>query len=416
MQFDGIDAHPHASERPRSRCNLNGTVCSSKMKLKSKSPGLLPFGIAVDENGELARRKFDELPHPYRGPFARDAARILHARAFRRLAGKTQVFTRLPGDPPSDHFRSRLTHTLEVAQISRTLAHALGLNAELAEALALAHDIGHPPFGHAGEKALDHALRTQGLGFDHNLHALRIVTWFEERYAAFRGLNLTLGVREGIVKHSRDYHAPDHPELAEYFLDQRPPLEAQLIDLADEIAYLTADLDDGLDSGILTLEQVREGVPLFRRFHDCAHADNPAAAPKLAAYDTLNRILNALVTDLMNEVRTRVAGIGATTLQQVRQAPNRLASLSPAMEAERAAAKEFLYLNFYNSPAMEEAHAHAASVVEGLFASLMDNPSLLPGDHQAQIPSEGLARTVADYIAGMTDSYIEQLWARYGAQ
>src|SRR5208337_3306814 len=156
------------------------------------------------------------------------------------------------------------THTLEVTQISRTAAAALGLNAELAEALALAHDIGHPPFGHAGEKALDRALRAHELSFDHNLHALRIVTWFEERYPAFRGLNLTLAVREGIVKHSRDYAAADHPELAEYFLDAFPPLEAQLIDLADEIAYLTADLDDGLDSAFLELDQVREGVPFFR--------------------------------------------------------------------------------------------------------------------------------------------------------
>ncbi|MGA8728896.1 MAG: dNTP triphosphohydrolase [Terracidiphilus sp.] len=385
------------------------------MTLESKPLDPLAPGIAADESGGLARRRFAEPPHPYRTPFARDAARILHARAFRRLAGKTQVFTRLPGDPPSDHFRSRLTHTLEVTQISRTLAHALGLNTALAEALALAHDIGHPPFGHAGEKALDHALRAEGLGFDHNLHALRIVTWFEERYAAFRGLNLTLGVREGIVKHSRDYSAPDHPELAEYFLDQRPPLEAQLIDLADEIAYLTADLDDGLDSGILTLAQVRDGVPLFRRFHDSVLVDYPAAAPKLTAYEALKRILNALVTDLMNEVRARVAAIGATSLDEVRNAPERLAALSPAMESERAAAKEFLYVNFYNSAGMEEAHQHATYVVEGLFASLMDDPSLLPDDHQAQIPTEGLARTVADYIAGMTDSYIEQLWSRYGA-
>jgi len=215
----------------------------------------LPQGIAVrgDAGSELTRRAHAEPAQAYRTPFARDAARILHTRAFRRLAGKTQVFTRLPGDPPGDHFRSRLTHTLEVTQISRTLARALGLNAELAEALALVHDIGHPPFGHAGEKALDTALQAHGLSFDHNLHALRIVTWFEERYPAFRGLNLTLGVREGIVKHSRDYSAAAHPELAEYFLDQFPPLEAQLIDLADEIAYLTADLDDGLDSGILSL-------------------------------------------------------------------------------------------------------------------------------------------------------------------
>jgi dGTPase len=161
--------------------------------------------IAVRGDGELAARAHAESPHPYRSPFARDAARILHARAFRRLAGKTQVFPRQPAESPSDHFRSRLTHTLEVTQISRTLAGALGLNIELTEALALAHDIGHPPFGHAGEKALDHCLRGAGLTFDHNLHALRIVTWFEERYAAFRGLNLTLAVREGIVKHSHDY-------------------------------------------------------------------------------------------------------------------------------------------------------------------------------------------------------------------
>jgi dGTPase len=376
--------------------------------------GLLPAEIAVrgDGDSDLARRAYSEQPHPYRSPFARDAARILHARAFRRLAGKTQVFTRLPAEGLSDHFRSRLTHTLEVTQVSRTLARALGLNTELAEALALAHDIGHPPFGHAGETALDRALQAHGLNFDHNLHALRIVTWFEERYPAFRGLNLTLGVREGIVKHSRDYSAAAHPELAEYYLDAFPPLEAQLIDLADEIAYLTADLDDGLDSGILALADVRAAVPLFRGFHDAALANFPAAAPRLAVYDALRRLLNALVTDLLNEVRTRVAAVGATTLEEIRRAPKRLAALSPEMEAARNAAKKFLYANLYNSPGMEEVHAHAAEVVMELFAVLMAAPEMLPEDHQAQIPSEGLARTVADYIAGMTDSYIEQLWAR----
>ncbi len=385
-------------------------------KLETRLPVAMPPGIAVsgDEGSGLARRAYAENPHPYRTPFARDAARILHSRAFRRLAGKTQVFTRLPGDAPSDHFRSRLTHTLEVTQISRTLAQTLGLNAELAEALALAHDIGHPPFGHAGEKALDQVLRTHGLGFDHNLHALRIVTWFEERYAAFRGLNLTLGVREGIVKHSHDYSAATHPELAEYFLGQYPPLEAQLIDLADEIAYLTADLDDGLDSGILTLEQVCAGVPLFRRFHEDVLRVYPEARAKLTVNETLKRVLNALVTDLMNEMCARVAALGATTLEEIRTAPERFAMLSPAMEADRAVAKEFLYANFYNSPGMEEGHAHAENVVEGLFVTLMAEPGLLPADHQAQIPTEGLARTVADYIAGMTDSFIEQLWLRYG--
>jgi dGTPase len=384
------------------------------MDLKTpRSTHLLP-GIAVrgDADSELARRRHAEPPHAYRTAFARDAARILHTRAFRRLAGKTQVFTRLPGDPPGDHFRSRLTHTLEVTQISRTLARALGLNAELAEALALVHDIGHPPFGHAGEKALDTALRAHGLSFDHNLHALRIVTWFEERYPAFRGLNLTLAVREGIVKHSRDYSAAAHPELAEYFLDQFPPLEAQLIDLADEIAYLTADLDDGLDSGILSLDEVRQAVPPFRDFHDAALRSYPNAAPRLAVYEALRRLLNLLVTDLMNETRARVAALDAVTLADIRRAPSRLAALSPEMEAVRASAKKFLYASLYNSPGMEELHEHAEQVVQELFAFLMADPSLLPEDHQAQIPTEGLARTVADYIAGMTDAFIEQLWSR----
>ncbi len=373
-------------------------------------PQLLPPTLAVDSRGPLAQRAWSEPPHAYRSPFARDGARILHTRAFRRLAGKTQVFARLPGLPPGDHFRSRLTHTLEVTQAARTLARGLGLNADLAEALALAHDIGHPPFGHAGEKALDRALQAHGLRFDHNLHALRIVTWFEERSAAYRGLNLTLAVREGIIKHSRDYSPAAHPELAEYFLDLWPPLEAQLIDLADEIAYLAADLDDGLDSGILALDQVRDGVPLFRRFDDLVVRTYPGARPRLRISEALRRLLNALVTDLMNEVRARVAALGTTTLDQVRRAPERLVALSAEIEAERATAKTFLYANFYNSPGMEEAHRHADSIVEELFARIMADPSLLPADHQSQIPTEGLARTVADYIAGMTDNYMEQFW------
>jgi len=386
------------------------------MALNTASCAPLLAGIAVNGSADspLLRRVHPEPPHAYRTPLARDAARILHTRAFRRLAGKTQVFTRLPAEGLSDHFRSRLTHTLEVAQISRTVAMALGLNVELAEALALAHDIGHPPFGHAGEKALDRTLRVHGLSFDHNLHALRIVTWFEERYPAFRGLNLTLAVREGIVKHSRDYSEKDQPELAEYFLDRFPPLEAQLIDLADEIAYLTADLDDGLDSGVLALDQVRAAAPLFRGFHDAALASFPNAPPRLAVYEALRRLLNAWVTDLIEEVRRRVNALGATTLNDIRRAPQRLAALSARMESERIAVKEFLYANLYNTPSQEQEHARAEEVVIEIFGELMAEPGLLPRDHQAQIPTEGLARTVADYIAGMTDSYIVQLWSRRG--
>src|SRR4249920_812452 len=208
-------------------------------------------------------RRFPEPPHPYRNDYQRDRDRVIHARAFRRLEAKTQVFTRRF----SDHFRNRLTHTLEVSQIARTIAAQLGLNVDMVEALALVHDVGHPPFGHAGEKALDSIMRSHGFFFDHNLHALRIVEDFELRYAAFRGLNLTFEVREGIIKHSHDYSPDQFPELAEYLLDQRPPLEAQLIDLADEIAYDTADLDDGYEAHLLTLEQIRQGIPVFDGFY-----------------------------------------------------------------------------------------------------------------------------------------------------
>src|SRR5271163_2273184 len=217
--------------------------------------------VAGDSGDPLSTRVYPAPFRPSRTPFQRDRERVVQARAFRRLAGKTQVFT----SRASDHFRSRLTHTIEVAQIARAVAATLGLNEDLAETLALVHDIGHPPFGHAGERALDRCLQRHGRRFDHNLHALRIVEHFEQRYAAHRGLNLTLGVREGIVKHSRDYKSEEHPELHQYFLDQRPPLEAQLIDLADEIAYLTADIDDGLEAGILDLQDVRAHVAIFER-------------------------------------------------------------------------------------------------------------------------------------------------------
>jgi dGTPase len=379
-------------------------------KKNSEQSLKLPSGVAVSAD-ELAERAHAEPPHAYRTPFARDGARVLHARAFRRLAGKTQVFTRMAEDRAGDHFRSRLTHTLEVTQIARTLATALGLNVDLTETLALVHDIGHPPFGHAGEKALDRSLRAHGLGFDHNLHALRIVTWFEERYAAFRGLNLTLGVREGIIKHSRDYDPAKHPELAEYFLDRRPPIEAQLIDLADEIGYLTADLEDGLDSGILELDQVRERVPLFRRCHDTVLAKYPNARPRITAREALKHVLNSLVTDLMREVNRRVNAERIETLADVRVYPHRLVGLSERMEADRMVAKTFLYECLYNSPGMEEVHRHAEQVVESLFHRLIADPNLLPEDHRAQIANEGLARTVTDYIAGMTDRFIKQMWA-----
>src|SRR6266699_3880654 len=208
-------------------------------------------------------RRYPEPGHPYRSDFQRDRDRVVHSRAFRRLENKTQVFTRRH----SDHFRNRLTHTIEVSQISRTIAAELGLNEDMVEALALVHDVGHPPFGHAGERILDAAMREHGDLFDPNLHALRIVEQFEQRYADFPGLNLTFEVREGIVKHSRDYDPRLYPELTEYRLDEMPPLEAQLIDVTDEITYNCADLDDGYESDLLTVEMIRQGVPVFEKFY-----------------------------------------------------------------------------------------------------------------------------------------------------
>src|SRR6201998_2807610 len=204
-------------------------------------------------------RRYLEPQHPYRNDYARDRDRVIHSRAFRRLEAKTQVFT----TRYSDHFRNRLTHTLEVAQIARTVTAALGLNSELAAALPLVHDIGHPPFGHAGERKLDELMRAHGGDFNHNLHALRIVEQFEQRYLDFPGLNLTFEVREGIIKHSRDYAEAEFPQLREYLLDLRPPLEAQLIDWVDEIAYNTADIDDALEAGLLDLRLLCRKVPFF---------------------------------------------------------------------------------------------------------------------------------------------------------
>ena len=374
---------------------------------------LLRPAIAVsgDPDDPLSRRSYPEPAHSYRSAFTRDIGRILHAKAFRRLAGKTQVFTRRGAE--SDHSRSRLTHTLEVAQIARTAAATLGLNATLAEALALVHDIGHPPFGHAGEKALDTALQAHGLGFDHNLHALRIVTNFEERYAAFPGLNLTLAVREGIIKHSRDYSATAHPELSEYFLDRLPPLEAQLIDLADEIAYLAADLEDGLAAGILDLQFVLDQVPFFSDFYARARGEFPAAATQMLSNEAVKQMLNSLVTDLMQETARQVSAAGATTLDEIRSAPRRMAQLSEPLEAQRSEIKKFLYANLYLSPALESEHIHAEEVVQTLFSAWTENPELLPFDHQARVAEEGAPRAVADYIAGMTDTYIEQAWLAY---
>jgi dGTPase len=329
---------------------------------------------------------------------------VVHSRAFRRLENKTQVFS----GRYSDHFRNRLTHTIEVAQISRTIAAEIGLNEDLVEALALVHDVGHPPFGHAGERMLDELMRRYGDRFDHNLHALRIVEQFEQRYADFPGLNLTFEVREGIIKHSRDYDAAEFPHLSEYLLELRPPLEAQLIDLTDEIAYSTADLDDGVEAMVLEREQVREGVLLFAEAADEVDSLYPDAQEKLRFNEALKRVLDRLVSDLIAHTRLEVAAAGVESADAVRHQGRRLVSFSPEMEQKRCQMKEFLYQNVYYSPAIKADKDQGEQIIAELFELFMQIPHELPPSYQEKLQQEELHRVVCDYIAGMTDSYVQQ--------
>jgi dGTPase len=363
---------------------------------------LQAFGVFGQDERRLSVRAYPAPSGDGRTPFERDRDRVVQARAFRRLAGKTQVFT----SRASDHFRSRLTHTMEVAQVARHVASALGLNVDLAETLALVHDIGHPPFGHAGERALDNCLRRHGLRFDHNLHALRIVDRFEQRYAGHRGLNLTLAAREGIVKHSRDYSAEEHPELAEYFLGQRPPLEAQVIDLADEIAYLTADLDDGVESGLLEIRHIRDHVGILRRSYYAVQRAHPAAEEKYIFHDALQGMQKTLIVDLIQTTAENVASAGAESLADIRGLKQRMAVFSAQAESERLEEKRYLYDTLYTCPALELEHSKAEEVVTELFDFWSNEPEELPDAYVAEIEGEGLARVVADYIAGMTDNFI----------
>ncbi|QMV17310.1 dNTP triphosphohydrolase [Granulicella sp. 5B5] len=359
-------------------------------------------GVFGEEQHQLAQRVYPAPAGDERLAFERDRDRVVQSRSFRRLAGKTQVFT----SRASDHFRSRLTHTIEVAQVARQIASTLCLNVDLAETLALVHDIGHPPFGHAGERALDACLQAHGLRFDHNLHALRIVEQFEQRYAGHRGLNLTLGTREGIIKHSRDYRVVDYPKLAEYFLDQRPPLEAQIIDLADEIAYLTADLDDGVESGHLEIGHIREHVSLLRRSYETVAAAHPQAEEKYIFHDALQAMQKTLTLDLIHTTAKKVREAGAKSLAEIRALDHRVAVFSPEAEVQRLEEKRYLYATLYTCPALDLEHTKAEEVVTELFNFWLEEPQALPDSYYGEIQSEGLVRVIADYIAGMTDHFI----------
>ena len=365
--------------------------------------GSLRFPVA-----ESRGRRYPELPHAYRSAFQRDRDRVLHARAFRRLENKTQVFT----SPISDHFRNRLTHTLEVSQVARTAAAALGLDQDLTEALALVHDFGHPPFAHAGEDELNVQMRRFGESFDHNIHALRIVESFEQRYARFPGLNLTFEVREGMAKHSRDFEPGEFPALDGYLPGLRPPLEAQLIDLADEIAYNTADLDDGFAAGLFTGDDIAAAVPRYAELSETIDTQYPGATARERFFEALRLLLDGLVTGLIQGTITAAAESAAANVEDVRRYPSRLARFTAEAAAASRDLKAFLHARVYDSPALQDDRAHSSGMIAHMFQFYLQHPEELPADYAEQCVGEPIHRAVCDYIAGMTDGFFLRTYQR----
>lgn len=358
--------------------------------------------------GAHVGRRYPEAPHPYRNDFQRDRDRVIHSRAFRRLEDKTQVF----GAGLSDHFRNRLTHSMEVAQIARTLAAAMGLDEDFTEALALAHDIGHPPFAHSGEEELDHQMRAFGDDFNHNVHALRIVESFEQRYARFPGLNLTFAVREGMVKHSRDIAPGDSPELQEYLPGLRPPLEAQLIDLADECAYNAADLDDGYSAGMFRMDDIAAEVSHYGELSAEMARRYPDAAERVQFQEVLRRLIDDLVSSLIEGTTGAVNAAGAETVDDVRRHPQRLVRMMPEMAEANRSLKQFLFKRVYSSPALLEERRRASESISRLFSFYLRHPEELPPDHREKASATPLHRVVCDYIAGMTDGFLRRTETR----
>ena len=345
-------------------------------------------------------RRHPEPEHGYRSCFERDRDRIVHARAFRRLEYKTQVFPNYEGD----HFRTRLTHTIEVAQIARTVAAALHLNQTLAEAIALAHDLGHPPFGHAGEEELDASLADAG-GFEHNRHSLRIVEELEERYAAFPGLNLTYEVREGIVKHTTRYDRFRHDELNDYRPELQPLLEAQIIDWVDEIAYNVHDIDDGVEAHILSVDALVAELPIFGALYEEKALEYPDSDRRQRFNESIRALLDLLVTDLVDTAGQRIVAAGIDSVEKVRQHPERLVGHSSEVIAQRETIASFLMHELYRSRRVETEMDKARRIISELVAAYRADPSLLPERHQARIASAGGSVVVGDYVAGMTDRF-----------
>jgi dGTPase len=356
---------------------------------------LAPYAmLSRDSRG----RRIAQAEHPMRTCFQRDRDRVIHCAAFRRLEYKTQVFVNHEGD----YYRTRLTHTIEAAQITRTIARALGLNEELAEAVALAHDLGHTPFGHAGEKVLDELMAPYG-GFDHNAQSLRTVDWIEVRYPQFRGLNLTFEVREGIIKHS---HFQDRPAAQEFDPSTWPCLEAQIVDLADEIAYLGHDADDGLKAGMLTAGDL-ERSRLYRESNAAARKAAAGAAASVERYQTVRGIIDAMATDLAGNIAAEIARAQIKSVADVRQAGRALAVFAPAMAAQVDELKEIMRERLYRHYRVIRMTEKAGRVLARLFEAYMREPRQMP-DHVLMLherDGEPISRVVADYIAGMTDRF-----------
>ena len=345
-------------------------------------------------------RRYDEPAPGSRSQFQRDRDRIIHSTAFRRLEYKTQVFLNHEGDL----FRTRLTHSIEVAQIGRTLARSLRLNEDLVEATALAHDLGHTPFGHVGQDVLNECMKDYG-GFEHNLQSLRVVDHLEEHYGAFDGLNLTFETREGILKHCSLNNARQLGELGQRFIDRsQPSLEAQLTNLADEIAYNNHDIDDGLRSGLLTMEQMME-VELFARNRHAVEAQYPGLPGRRALYETIRLMITAMTADLVETSAAHLIEAAPQNIDDVR-ASLPLIRFSDQMRTETTALKRFLYANLYRHFKVNRMRVKASRIVRELFDAFMTDPVLLPPDYQvAQGDTHKQARKIADYIAGMTDRY-----------
>ncbi len=360
-------------------------------------------------------RRFPEIAPTYRNEHDRDRDRIIHSTAFRRLMYKTQVFVYDEGDL----YRTRLTHSLEVAQIARSVARVLKLNEPLTEAIALAHDLGHTPFGHAGQDALNAAMAPYG-GFEHNLQSLRVVDLLEERYAEFPGLNLTFETREGILKHCSLKNARELGEVGQRFLDRtHPSLEAQLVDVADGIAYNNHDVDDGLRSGLITVEELRQ-IPLFHEHSDTVLKAYPDISLRKLIHETVRRMMNAFITDLIAESQRRLGEAAPASVDDVRKAGKVLIGFSPAMAERSGELHRFLRKHLYEHAHVQEMTSNAGRMVQGLFEAYFADISRLPPEFAARAREEedekgasGRARIVADYIAGMTDRFATREHQRF---